>query len=74
MAPTVGRERGGGEKELWIMARTWTNWNLVSEPLGTGWPYGAIGEMSSGKRKPSKGKEGEMKLGRDLRKGTVTHR
>jgi hypothetical protein len=34
MAPTVGRERERDKiRELWIMVRTWTNWNLIREPL-----------------------------------------
>jgi hypothetical protein len=26
------------KREKRIMVRTWTNWNLIREPLGTSWP------------------------------------
>jgi hypothetical protein len=36
MAPTVWRERERDKiRELWIMVRTWTNFNLIREPLWT---------------------------------------
>jgi hypothetical protein len=53
MAPHCWREGGGRERErvkrkdneenLWIMMKTWINWRLNSEPLGTSWPEGGIG-------------------------------
>jgi hypothetical protein len=33
IARTVGREREKTRK-LWIMVKTWTNWNLTKELLG----------------------------------------
>jgi hypothetical protein len=58
--PTVGKKH---EKNLWIMVRTWTNWNLIREPLGRSWPYGGSGggawRMNTAE-KTSNGNEGEM--------------
>jgi hypothetical protein len=40
-----GKEKKEAEN-LWMMVRTWTNWNLVRELLWTSWPLGG----SSGSR------------------------
>jgi hypothetical protein len=32
------KEKKREEKNFWFMVRTWTNWNLGGEPLGTSWP------------------------------------
>jgi hypothetical protein len=46
------------EENLWMMVRTWTNWNLRRELLWTSWPQG--GSSGSGwRRKNSHGKDGE---------------
>jgi hypothetical protein len=31
-----GKEKNG--ETLWMMVRTWTNWNLIREPFGKRWP------------------------------------
>jgi hypothetical protein len=33
---TVGKRKK--EENVWMMVRTWTNWNLIREPFGTSWP------------------------------------
>jgi hypothetical protein len=35
---TISNASVRGEKDLWIMVRTWANWNFIREPLGTSWP------------------------------------
>jgi hypothetical protein len=31
-----GKEKN--EENLWMIVRTWTNWNLIRDPLGMSWP------------------------------------
>jgi hypothetical protein len=36
LGPTVGKRKN--DENLWMIVRTWTNWNLIREPLGTNCP------------------------------------